>query len=690
MFTENSKIISKADVLEYLSGKLQTAHVERVYKVYAEDYMDDPLDVATQIGQSFVTDRHIVVRSSSIREDSYETSNAGHFDSVLGVNPRDRADVGRAIEHVLMSYIDETAESMISADSAAAMDNIAITGDTSVDQSAASCEKVADETNFSENGRSLTECCIDEKYRSVLTGEQVLVQPQTEDIVSAGVVFTRDILKNRPYFTINYSEDGTTDAVTSGRGGKTMHIAHSIDVKTLPIHTAALITAVREILTLTDIDNLDIEFGIKSSGEVVIFQCRPLAAVMGKTPIATDEDSAAAIRKAESDYQKIGHTLSDMAFWNPSEIIGDNPYPLDYSLYREIITSYIWSAGISSMGYHYINDDLMYKLGNKPYISVDYSFEGLIPEMLSPRLQRKLKNYYMNKLLDDPSAHDKIEFEIVFSVYDFCTEENLDILLDHGFSKNEINDIRKSLFLITTLAIKSYQEIYHEDIRSLERMRDLRQGIRAESPLRETDPDKLLGYVGALLTSIKTDGTPQFARMARLAFIAQSFLRTLAIRGYISEEEADLFKRSINTVASDFERDFDDLSRGEMTREEFNDKYGHLRLGTYNIRTDCYSEMYFDIDKTDLETGNKRITEPYTLNRENVSRALMDYEMDFTADELIDYIRMTTENREYFKFEFTKSLSLILNILIRLGELYGISRNDLSYLEIMDFSLTQT
>lgn len=29
--------------------------------------------------------------------------------------------------------------------------------------------------------------------------------------------------------------------------------------------------------------------------------------------------------------------MSDMAFWNPSEIIGNNSRPLDYSLYRAIL-----------------------------------------------------------------------------------------------------------------------------------------------------------------------------------------------------------------------------------------------------------------------------------------------------------------------------------------------------------------
>lgn len=50
----------------------------------------------------------------------------------------------------------------------------------------------------------------------------------------------------------------------------------------------------------------------------------------------------------------------------------------------------------------------------------------------------------------------------------------------------------------------------------------------------------------------------------------------------------------------------------------------------------------------------------------------------------MDFLIQATKNREFFKFEFTKSLSLILEIIIRLGESLGIAREDMSYLEIQD------
>lgn len=629
MFTENEEIISKADVLVFLKSHLSLAGVEDIQIVIAKDYFDAPDETAERIRHYFQGDK-IVVRSSSANEDCMETSNAGHFDSVLNVNSNDTEEIKQAIRHVLSTYMDDGAE-----------------------------------------------------YEG-FTEEQVLIQRQTGDVVMSGVVFTRDLLHNRPYFMINYDDDGSTDSVTSGKAGSVIYIPWDADTERIEKPFGSLIAAVREILALCSIDNLDIEFGITKQGRIVIFQTRPLAAVSNVAKIAEDSVILAARKKAEQDYEKCGHALSDMAFWNPSEIIGDNPFPLDFSLYREIITAYIWSAGISAIGYHYINDDLMYRIGNKPYISIDYSFEGLIPELLSPALQKKLKNYYEKRLREDISAHDKIEFEIVFSVFDFCTEENMDILLGYGFTKNEINEIHKSLYFITSMALQEYPDIYAEDMTSLFHMKELRHAIRDKKPLEETDVDIIKNYIGELLTSIKSDGTPQFSRQARLAFMARSFCRTLVQKGYILEEDMDAFMRSINTVASDFERDFDAYSHGSMSREEFNSQYGHLRLGTYNIRTDCYAKMYFDVGTSDLKGNDKSRPEAKNLDIESINKALLDYEIGISGEDFVDFIKKTTENREYFKFEFTKSLSLALELIIRLGEIYGIPREDLSFLTVMD------
>ena len=51
-------------------------------------------------------------------------------------------------------------------------------------------------------------------------------------------------------------------------------------------------------------------------------------------------------------------------------------------------------------------------------------------------------------------------------------------------------------------------------------------------------------------------GTPQFSRMARLAFIGNQYLKGLVACRVIDEEEAENYFSSIETVASNLNNDF--------------------------------------------------------------------------------------------------------------------------------------
>ena len=57
--------------------------------------------------------------------------------------------------------------------------------------------------------------------------------------------------------------------------------------------------------------------------------------------------------------------------------------------------------------------------------------------------------FYKKKLKKDTTAHDKIEFEIVYSNFDFNTENRTKELLDNGFSKEERQQILESLKELT-------------------------------------------------------------------------------------------------------------------------------------------------------------------------------------------------------------------------------------------------
>ena len=627
-------VSTKANTLYALSKVITRSKIEKMYIIPVSEYMKDKNTIIKDIKYRFNGDR-IVVRSSSSKEDSFKTSNAGHYESVLGIDSSDSAQIQDAIEKVLLSY--------------------------------------------TKDGDNIEE-------------EQVLVQRQAQHVRYSGVIFTRDIQGNRPYYLINYDDQGSTDSVTSGRGGKTLWIVKNADESRLPEPWGSLVAAVQEIELFLNGMALDIEFAVNESGEVIIFQVRPLVASYKHGKDIDDGnffemcDSIKAQYNADiCSFTGRPMMLSDMAFWNPSEIIGTNPRNLEYSLYEEIITSSAWNEGIAQIGYRHIPEKLMYRLGNKPYISLEYSFYSLIPQAVPEELVLRLVDYYCECLKKDKTAHDKIEFEIAFTTYDFKTEENTRKLLDCGFTEEERREFLKALFDLTDNAVRNHKKMLEEDLLSLKMLDNIRKPIEQALEYGGLSARSKMDAAIQLIDAIPKYGTIQFTRQARLAFMARAFCRTLVEAGYFTNDEMDGFMKSINTVSSQFEADFEKLSRGNMSREEFNNKYGHLRSGTYDIRTDRYDKMNF------RPVGGRRrpssCENNVSLDEKRLSKALNDIGFNISATEFTDFLRSAIEQREYFKFEFTRALSLVLELLISFGEDMDIKRKDLSWFTVKDMRM---
>ena len=116
--------------------------------------------------------------------------------------------------------------------------------------------------------------------------------------------------------------------------------------------------------------------------------------------------------------------LGIMPDWNPAEMIGTVPNPLAFSLYRELITKSTWRISREKMGYKELpNLELMVSLFGRPYIDVRNSINSFLPKGLSPKISEKLVNRYIKKLDSNPQLHDKIEFEVVFTVFEFNFKE---------------------------------------------------------------------------------------------------------------------------------------------------------------------------------------------------------------------------------------------------------------------------
>lgn len=624
-------VSTKANTLYALSKVIKNSKIEKMYILPVAEYERDKQGIAEDIKNRFGGDT-IIVRSSSSKEDSFKTSNAGHYESVLGIKSSDTDAIRDAIEKVMQSYYKDTED---------------------------------------------------------IEHEQILVQRQAQNVRYSGVIFTRDIQGNRPYYLINYDDQGSTDSVTSGQGGKTIWIVKNANPSTIEETWSRLISAVQEIELFLNGMALDIEFAINAKGEVIIFQVRPLVASYKQGINFDDGKFFKRIEKIKKQYRNgknvlTGGTmmLSDMAFWNPSEIISSNPRRLEYSLYEDIITSRAWNEGIADIGYRKLNEKLMYRIGNKPYICLEYSFYSLIPQSLDETLARKIVRYYCTRLREDATSHDKIEFEIAFTTYDFSTEKNSMSMLGYRITQDERRKFLDSIRELTESCVLNYDKMLEEDMLSLKLMDNIRKPIEEALDYGGLSVEQMMESIPTVLDSIKKYGTPQFTRQARLAFMARAFCRTLVEAGYYTEENMDDFMKSINTVSSQFENDFEKYSDGRMSRDDFNDKYGHLRSGTYDIRTDRYDKMSFR--PVSGKNKSRAKSRGAVLDLEIMKQALVKLGFNITPEKFVAFLKSAIEQREYFKFEFTRSLSLALELLINIGEKLDIKRRDLSWLTVKE------
>jgi phosphohistidine swiveling domain-containing protein len=356
--------------------------------------------------------------------------------------------------------------------------------------------------------------------------------------------------------------------------------------------------------------------------------------------------------------------LGVMPDWNPAEIVGIRPRPLALSLYRELITDNIWAYQRDNYGYRNLRSfPLIISLAGLPYIDVRVSFNSFVPASVDARLSDKLVNYYIDRLIDSPSYHDKVEFEIIFSCYTLDLPQRLEVLKSYGFSAGEIEQLAGCLRTLTNGIIHGERGFWRKDI---ERVQAL--DARRERILR-SDLDEV-SKLYWLIEDCKRYGTLPFAGLARAGFIAVQILKSLVAVGVLSDQDYHRFMNSLDTIGSRMTHDF-----VELDKASFLQRYGHLRPGTYDLLSPRYDETperYFDWSRRG--TGKARAAEHFTLSiaQFKAIEALLDkHGLDHDVVGLLDFIKHAIEGREHSKFLFTKSLSDVLSIFRQLGEHHG-------------------
>lgn len=509
---------------------------------------------------------------------------------------------------------------------------------------------------------------------------EVFIQPCLQDVELCGVAFTADPNTGGNYYVINYDDQtGSTSSVTDGTGTQ---LAVSYHFKDAPFAPKAPLDRVvqlcRELENLFQMLALDIEFAF-SGGRLYLFQVRPLVL---RKPLAPLAEQAAALkqiadcvgRSANAHPELYGsHTIYGvMPDWNPAEMIGIRPRPLALSLYKEIITNGVWAYQRDNYGYRNLRSfPLMVDFQGLPYIDTRVSFNSFLPKELAPELGDKLTNYYLRQLQQHPEWHDKVEFEIAFTCYTFDLPQRIQVLAAHGFTQEEQDSLVNALRSLTNNIIGP-DGLWQKDARKIEILRDKRKTIL----------DSQLGVaekVFWLLEYCKRYGTLPFAGLARAGFIAVELLRSMVSVGLLSEEERRCYMGELSTVGKNMAQD-----RMRLSKAEFFRRYGHLRPGTYDIcspRYDQNPDGYFG----ETEDCPAQQTPPFKLTLtqfHQLETMLGQHGLQTDVLALFDFIKGAIEGREYAKFVFTQTLSDTLELLVQLGGQYGLTREDVSFLNI--------
>lgn len=607
------KLGTKAQTLEIIKNYFE---VPDFTKFYVREWIKDKKPIIQKI-KNF--SGKIIIRSSSLGEDKKNLSNAGKYISEI-LKKKTDTEITKLVNKIILDY---------------------------------------------------------KKKDKFFLKNEIIIQKYVSSISMSGVVFTHDISNSAPYYVINYNDvSKLSSSVTSGKGlhaNKKIYILRDDINKLKSLRFKNLLETIIKIEKLFNNNFLDIEFILKKNFNVVILQVRSIS----NNLINENFDKKNQLRKKiNSEKRKFiplikNNILGQMPDWNPAEIIGENPERLSFSLYKKIVTDRYWFIARKEMGYSNFKGSkvLMHSILGKPYIDLNKSFNSFFPNDLPKALRIKLINIWKKKLKKNLSLHDKIEFEVAITCYDFALEGRLKhedySSLTHNEKKKIINCYKKFTFeLISKINFSKY--------------------LNKLNILKKNKLTCKFDFKKQLLI-ISRNGIIPFAILARHAFIGQSILESLVKKKIISKNQKENFQLSYKTITKAFLNDMTKVVKNKLSRKEFMLKYGHLRPGTYDIKSPRYDKMKnFQIISTNIKQYKYKFNHNVIsklnilINKKNI--------LNINSEEVINYIKKSCELREYSKFIFTMQLSYLIENIKEFLSKKNISLKDMAHLSINDLN----
>ena len=202
----------------------------------------------------------------------------------------------------------------------------------------------------------------------------------------------------------------------------------------------------------------------------------------------------------------------------------------------------------------------MFNFGNKCYIDVRASLNSFLTKSLNEDESEKIIDYQIDKLIENPELHDKIEFEIAETAYIFGLEQKINNRYKDILTKQTISNWISDLKILEN----NYLKILNKNNKKITYFYN-----QLNSSMDFFDKK--------IINGIKKNMAVPFSHHARLAFIYFSHLNNFVKNEVISESEKQNLLNNLNTISSQFSKSLHDLKNKKMSYKKFISIYGHVR-----------------------------------------------------------------------------------------------------------------
>lgn len=340
--------------------------------------------------------------------------------------------------------------------------------------------------------------------------------------------------------------------------------------------------------------------------------------------------------------------LAWMPDWNPAELLGEHPRPLARALFGALIADRTWSQARAAMGYAAVAGSLLQPVAGRPYVRVERSLASLLPATLPPAQRAGIVARQLRHLRAHPSLHDRIEFELACSAFEFGTDWTRRA---GPWSPRLLCDWRAALLaqapqLYALAPLRAHAEC-------------ARFALAGERHWPRTHTPR--AWLRAL-ARLRLDWALPFAQSARRCFAFEALARSAQRRGAVSADELAQWRGAAAVPAG--RRDWRSA----------------LRPGTFEIASECLRDHAAWPAAVAADAARRPALRAGT--RAALDALCAEHGLALDAATLQAGFMLAHRARDWGKAVLSVELSAGLDALAALGAAQGFSAGDLGWLEL--------